>query len=336
MRSWQIRNILTTIALAVCCGVATAGPESASSEPPSASSEVKSETKQSTTGAASETKSRTAATKKSPPAAETKKSTAARAGKGGTKATARAKTKAAAPAKSKTTAQAKTEKAAGPAPGTVAPAKTAKISGPGKAAKVPHRVTGGGVGVLPSVPARESTTPDIGIHGIKERARWAPPELCSETDKKVQGTVRAIDKEASKSGDRLVMARIAAEFRTPAETILAERTRLSAPWGELVVAHTLLASVPGVTVDQLFDMRSEGLGWGQVAHGLGLSQKEVASAVQAEGRVVRGKSKPDGSPARIATVEPRAVVDETAHVGSPTPEVGVVNVGTSAPEPVQK
>jgi hypothetical protein len=330
MRSWQIRNILTTIALAVCCGVATAGTESASSEQPSASSEVKSETKQGTTGAASETK-------KSTTAAPTKKSTAARVGKGSTKASPRAKTKAAAPAKTKTTAPAKTKETAGPANTERSiPAKTRKISAPGKAAKTPHHVTGGGVGVLPSVPAPGSTTPDVRIHGIKERARWAPPEPCAETDKKLQSTVRAIDKEASKNGDRLVMARIAAEFRTPAETILAERTRLSAPWGELLVAHTLLASAPDVTVDQLFDMRAEGLGWGQIAYGLGLNQKEVATAVQEEGRVVRGKSKPDGSPARIASAEPRVVVDETAHAGSPTPEAGAVNVGTSAPEPVKK
>jgi hypothetical protein len=328
MRSWQIRNILTTIALAVCCGVATAGPESASPEP-SASSEGKSETKQSTTGAASETKKSTTAA--------TKKSTAARAGKSGTKATARAKTKAAAPAKAKTTAQAKTKETAGPANTEPSvPAKTRKISAPGKASKTPHHVTGGGVGVLPSVPAPGSTTPDVRIHGIKERARWAPPEPCAETDKKLQGTVRAVDKEASKSGDRLVMARIAAEFRTPAETILAERTRLSAPWGELLVAHTLLASAPDVTVDQLFDMRAEGLGWGQIAYGLGLNQKEVATAVQAEGRVVRGKSKPDGTPARIASVEPRVVVDETAHAGSPTSAPGAVNAGSSATEPVEK
>lgn len=317
MRSRQIPMILTTIALAVCCGVATAGAEDASPGPPSASSEVRKESNKSATGAGS----------------ETKKSATVRKKKGGANATAAAKTKKAAAPKAAATA--KTENAA-PAHSEKAVPSTRKVTAPGKAGKVPHRVVGGGVGVLPEVAAPASATPDVGIHGIKERARWAPAKVCDDTNKKVQGTMRAIEKEASKSGDRLVMARVATEFRIPAETILAERTRLSAPWGELVVAHTLLASAPGVTVDQLFDMRSEGLGWGQIAHGLGLKQKEVASAVQAEGRVVRGQSKPDGSPAPIASVEPRVVVDETAHAGSPTSEGGAVNAGTPVPEPVKK
>jgi hypothetical protein len=102
------------------------------------------------------------------------------------------------------------------------------------------------------------------------------------------------------------------------------------------VAHTLLANTRGVTVDQLFDMRAEGLGWGQIAYGLGLNQKEVVAAVQDEGGVVRGRSKPDGTPSAIGGVEPRAVVDETAQAGSSTPDAGAVHGETSAPESVKE
>jgi hypothetical protein len=327
MRSWQIRNILTTIALAVCCGVATAGPESASPGQQSSSSGVQSETKE----AGSETK--------------TKKSTTARVAKSGTKATASAKSKkAAASAKTKKAAPAKTAKAV--APGntekTAASAKTVKAAAPVKTVKVPALKSAKArdvpaivtsAGNMPTASPSGSTPPPPGLHGVKDRARWAP-KVCSDTDKKLEGTVRAIDKEASKSGDRVVSARMFAEFRIPVETIQAERTRLSAPWGELVVAHTLRANAPGVTIDQLFDMRAEGLGWGQIAYGLGLSQKEVADAVQAEGRVVRGKSKPDGSPSPIASVEPG--MDATVHAGTSSPEVDAVDVGTSVPEAVNK
>jgi hypothetical protein len=330
MRSWQIRNILTTIALAVCCGVATAGPESASPDQPSSSSGVQPETKQSEKAVGS----------------ETKKSTTPRVTKSGAKATASAKTKEAPTVETKkVAAPVKMEKAT-PHVKTVkvaAPVKTVKAAAPlktekaipalksEKARSVPATVTS--AGNIPTAIPSGSTPPPPGLHGIKDRARWAP-KVCADTDQKLQGTVRAIDKEASKNGDRVVSARMFAEFRVPVETIQAERTRLSASWGELVVAHTLRANAPGVTIDQLFDMRAEGLGWGQIAFGLGLSQKEVADAVRAEGRVVRGQSKPDGTPSPSARVEPG--MDATVHAGTSPPEVDDVDLGTSVPEAVEK
>lgn len=337
MNVWQIRNILTTIALAACCGVATAGPEDASPGQPPASSEVKSETKQ------------------NPPEvrSEPKQGTKSRAKKGSAKATAPAKTKKAtaaaktqkvtAPAKSeKATVPAKTVKATAPAKSekATAPAKTEKATPTVKSEKVPALKAEKVVrpaGITTGVTLDEVTAPFVGLHGIKESARWAPAN-CADTDEDLKGTVRAIDKEASKSGDRLVMARMAVEFRTPAEAILAERARVNAGWGEMVVAHTLLASIrSGVTIDHLFEMRDEGMGWGQIAHGLGLKQKDVTTAVRAEGRVIRGQSKPSGSPTPIASVEPQVVgMEGTVRPGTPTAEVGDGDAGTSAVGAVEK
>ena len=357
MRSWQIRNILTTVAVAVWCGVATAGPESAAPETPSAS-EAPSETKKST-DSSPETKKDTATTetKKSTAPSATKKSAPSTTKKSATAATAKS-TKPTTPAKPKTTAQAKTKKAK-PAPAPVkaaapqkappataatpraeppTPAKPMRIAAPGKMRTVPGRVTGGGVGVLPRVDGPASTSPDVGLQGVKDRATWAPTDICEATDKKLEGTVRGIDKEASKNGERLVMARIAAQFRVPAETILSEKTRLGASWGELAVAHTLLASARGVTVDQLFDMRAEGMGWGRIAHGLGFKQKDVTTAVQAEAKVMRGQSKPNGTPTKIATMDPMVASEATAHAGgSSAPDAGTSDdEETEVPESVQK
>lgn len=215
-----------------------------------------------------------------------------------------------------------------------APAKSDKAPAQVKSEKVPA-LKGEKVvppaGITTGVTLDATPAPYVGLHEIKERARWAPAKPCADTNKKLEGTVRAIDKEASKKGDRLVMARMAVEFRTPAEAILAERTRLRAGWGELVVAHTLLASTPsGVTIDHLFEMREEGLGWGQISHGLGFNQKDVATAIRAEGRVIQGKSKPNGSPSPIASVEPQVVGTEgKVHPGAPTPEIGTSDAGTS-------
>ena len=358
MRSWQIRNILATVAVAVWCGVATAGPESAAPETPSAS-ETQSETKKST-DSSPETKKNTAATEtkeSTTPSATKKSATPSATKKSATAATAKS-TKTATSKKPKTTVQAKTKKAK-PAPAPVkaaapqkappataatpkaetpTPAKPMRIAAPGKMRTVPGRVTGGGVGVLPRVDGPASTTPDVGLQGVKDRATWAPTDICEDTDKKLEGTVRGIDKEASKNGERLVMARIAAQFRVPAETILSEKTRLGASWGELAVAHTLLASARGVTVDQLFDMRAEGMGWGRISYGLGFKQKDVTTAVQTEAKVMRGQSKPNGTPTKIATMDPMVAAEATAHAGgSSAPDAGTSDdEETAVPESGQK
>ena len=330
MRSWQIRNILTTVALAVWCGVATAGPESAAPETPSAS-ETQSETKKSTTPPA---------TKKSATASTAKRAKPATAAK--PKTTAQTKTKKAkpapAPVKAAAPHKAPPATAASPKAEPPAPAKPMRIAAPGKMRTVPGRVTGGGVGVLPRVEGPSSTSPDEGLQGVKDRARWAPTDVCDNTDKKLESAVRGIDKEATKNGERLVMARIAAQFRVPAETILSERTRLSASWGELAVAHTLLASARGVTVDQLFDMRAEGMGWGRISYGLGFKQKDVTTAVQTEGKVMRGQTKPNGSPTKIATMDPMVAAEATAHAGGTTvPDGGTSDdEETEVPESVEK
>ena len=347
MRASQVRNMLTTIALAVCCGVAAAAPETAPPPPTSESSEVKSESKGTTASASKTKKSGKTPKKKSTAKAPAKPKTVAKA-------------KTVAPAKhvppAKEVAAAKTLPPAKevPAAKTVAAAKElppAKTLPPAKpinpATAAPKKMVRPvsvlsieGSGAALSKPGgTEVSSPSSGIRGFQDRARWAPTSVCEETHKKLEGTMRGIDKEAAKNGDRLVMARLATEFRIPAESVLSEKTRLSATWGELVVAHTLQASVPSVTIDQLLDMRAEGLGWGQISYGLGLKQKDVVTAVNAEGKVMRGQSKPDGSPMTIASMDPQPQVvgmDLSVPTEADTPDAGPADVDAPAPVPAEK
>jgi hypothetical protein len=340
MRSWQIRNILVTALVAACCGVAAAGAEDVSPQQQPASPDVPSVTKQSAAKVGSNTKKSTRRASKSSarPTAQAKPKNAAVPTKAVKTATIPKTVKAVAPATTaKVAAPANTTKVAAPANAGRAAGSSAAVKPGTTKSSPPVRVTGGNAAPTPWAGASEASAPDIELRGFKDRARWAPATVCADTHEKLQGTIRAIDKEASKSGDRVMIARMFAEFRIPVETIESERTRLSAPWGELVVAHTLRASAPGVTVDQLFDMREEGMGWGQIAHGLGLKQKEVVTAVHAEGRVIRGQSKPDGSPSRIAGFEPQVVgMDRTAPAGAPTPELGTGAVEAPDRESVEK
>jgi hypothetical protein len=345
MRSWQIRNILAAIAMIACCGVATAGTESAPPKQPQTSSEVQSESKQ-------QTKKATPVRKKGKAKSTSKSAATAKTEQGAgnkVKPPEKVAVKTLKPAPKVEKAVSITDK---PAPKVKkaasitdkpvpmverAAAITDKpaprlVKAPALAGKYAKAPAPGSITVAPS-----STGPPNGMQetGFKDRARWAPTQ-CIDTDKSLEGTVRAIDKEASR-GDGKVGGRMAEEFRVPPEALLSERTRLSAGWGELVVAHTLLANTKsGVTIDQLFDMRAEGMGWGQIAHGLGLKQNDVVKAVRTEGQVMRGKSKPDGSAAPIASLEPQDGLDGTMHSGAPTSEAGATDTETTVPETAEE
>ena len=52
-------------------------------------------------------------------------------------------------------------------------------------------------------------------------------------------------------------------------------------------------------MDQIFQLRDDGLGWGQIAYGLNLKMSEVTAAVKSEGNVAMGMAKADGKPAMI-------------------------------------
>jgi len=101
-----------------------------------------------------------------------------------------------------------------------------------------------------------------------------------------------------------------------------------------MIAHTILASAKGaVTLDQLFEMRRNGLGWGQIGHGLDLRLGGIVSAVKAEGRVALGVEKADGRPAKIQSATARANAGTKVGVGAGRKGAGVstdVGVGTGA------
>jgi hypothetical protein len=98
-----------------------------------------------------------------------------------------------------------------------------------------------------------------------------------------------------------------------ADALSDERARLDAGWGELMIAHTLDANAKtDLTMDQIFALRQEGMGWGRIAAGLGLSPGNVKGAVQAETRVARGIDRPDG---RVAPIGASASVSSSTQAG---------------------
>ncbi len=139
----------------------------------------------------------------------------------------------------------------------------------------------------PATPAVDPT------QSIREKGSKLSEKEGKAIEAKLEVSTKSVDASATKEGDQKVADRLAQEFGVTSETLMQEKSQFNVGWGQLTVAHTLMgnATTP-VTLQQLFDMRTSGMGWGQIAHGMGLKLGEVVSAVQSEGRVATGRSKP--------------------------------------------
>ena len=158
---------------------------------------------------------------------------------------------------------------------------------------------------------------------IKEKAKHTPAKEALETDKKLRDVVKRVDAEATTKGEQAVASRLATELNMTADALIAERGTYQTGWGDLMIAHTLAANAKStVTVADLFQMKKDGMGWGQIAHGLDLNLGSVVSAVKAEGRVATGVVKADGKMAKIhaesahANANANANANAGAHVGN--------------------
>jgi len=134
---------------------------------------------------------------------------------------------------------------------------------------------------------------------VETQGAKASASARAKTETKLEASVKRVDGEASKDEEQ-VANRLAAEFKTTADAMIAEQTNLDASWGELMLAHAIAANVKtAVTVPELIRMRADHIGWGTIAAGLGLNLGEVASAASAETRVAAGLAKADG---RVAVI----------------------------------
>ena len=140
-----------------------------------------------------------------------------------------------------------------------------------------------------------ATAPGPTLSEIRERAETMPIDARNDIDKRIGATMERVNKEATARGQSILAARLAREFRMTTEGLLDEKSEQGLSWGELVIAHTLLAnSNASVTLRDLVTLRSEGLGWGAIAFGLRFHMEDLEAAIKAEGRVAMGLSKNDG------------------------------------------
>jgi hypothetical protein len=170
---------------------------------------------------------------------------------------------------------------------------------------------------------------DASLNAIRERAKKASTKTCAAVQKQLGEISRQIDAETNAKGDVIVAGRMAPEFGMTAEAMTAEQSKFDTGMGELTIAHTLMAnSKTEVTMEQIFQLHQEGLGWGQIAHGLNLRISELAAAMTSEQNVASGRAKADGKVAMIHSDTRLATSTKAgAKAGAP---LGSTHVGTAS------
>ena len=146
----------------------------------------------------------------------------------------------------------------------------------------------------------QAQAPAPSLADVRDRAETMPSDMRRDIDKRIAITVDRVNKEATDKGQATMAARLAAEFHVTTESLLDQKAEHGLTWGEMVIAHTLLAnSGTKVALADLAMLRRDGLTWGAIAFGLQFHMEDLEDAIKAEGRVAMGLSKPDGKTAPI-------------------------------------
>jgi len=153
---------------------------------------------------------------------------------------------------------------------------------------------GGDAGAPPAPSAADALT------RIRDEGKKVDAKADQKATTALDAASNDVEKNVTSDGDAKVAERLAAEFGSTPDALLSEKNDLKTSWGQLMIAHSLLANgTTDLTAKQIFDLRGEGMSWGQIANGMGLRLGEVVKAAKEEARVAKGLSKPDGKVAVV-------------------------------------
>jgi len=207
--------------------------------------------------------------------------------------------------------------------------------------KAPETTTPGAPGTTPAItltPGAATTSPEAAkaqaeLNRIRARAAQIDPKEKETTEKSLKETAAEVDAATAKKEKMEVAGRLAAEFGGVPELYAGEHDRLKGGWGDLAIAHTVLANAKTtVTIDQLYDLRQEGLGWGQIAHGLDLSLGEFVKMAHSNGKSAVGAP---GSSEKPDQVEAKADLGAKAK-GKGAAKVPALKASAKTAEPSMK
>jgi hypothetical protein len=175
-----------------------------------------------------------------------------------------------------------------------------------------------------------TSTADAKLAEIEARGKATPEKEAKTAETKLDATKATVDKEATDKGDNTVAGRLATEFGMTPDALTAEKAQFNTGWGDLMIAHSITNAKSDVTMAQLFQMRTDGMGWGQIANGLDLRIGDLVSSAAADGRVATGHAKADGMVAAIHAKGASAThAASAAHAHGATAAKAGMGAGTS-------
>ncbi|HET9250572.1 MAG TPA: hypothetical protein VFP58_00475 [Candidatus Eisenbacteria bacterium] len=137
--------------------------------------------------------------------------------------------------------------------------------------------------------ARAAERGAVDMRAIRQRAGSMPVDARIDMDKRIAATIERVNARAAAQSSTAVAARAAAEFSMTSEAILEEKGTHGWSWGEVLVAHTLLAnSTQGLAATDLAGLREDGFGWAAIAYGLQFRMEDFEDAIKEQGRVAVG------------------------------------------------
>jgi hypothetical protein len=159
---------------------------------------------------------------------------------------------------------------------------------------------------------------------MEERAAKVSVAAREHAQTELESSAKRVD-DAATHGEAEVSARLGGDLDMSAAALTAERTQLDASWGQLMIAHELAANAKTTTsVADLIALHAGGMGWGEIAAGMGFDLGSVVRGVHAESRVATGEAKGSGHMAVLHGEGARAGLDAGAHLGA---GVGHAKVG---------
>ncbi|HTM01524.1 MAG TPA: hypothetical protein VL503_10430 [Candidatus Omnitrophota bacterium] len=127
---------------------------------------------------------------------------------------------------------------------------------------------------------------------VRERAETMPIDRRLDLDKRIRLTVERVNREASDQGQAKVASRLAREFHVSPDELFAEKAEQGLSWGEMMIAHTLMAhSDNPIDFGDLAALHEEGLSWAAIAFGMQYHLEDLEEWVKAEGKVAMGLPK---------------------------------------------
>lgn len=179
--------------------------------------------------------------------------------------------------------------------------------------------TGAGATVTSSAGGSVTTSsPDVDkqVETIRRRGAAVSKSARDKAEAKLRQIVGKVDATAQQ-GEERVATRLATQFHTTAQAMMDEKTQFGCGWGELMIAHTLAASSNAdISLQTLFQMHADGMGWGQIAAGMGFNLGDAVHAARAEARVAEGDAKADGKVAVMHGVGSKYGLGASAGMGA--------------------